>query len=371
MHASEKEDAAALEYLHRRLFQMDAGIATVMTTQIPGQWERTHESDLDYSKAPSDSASSSQDFLETYKPHILLWAGGRLKPNLLKTASRSGTRLVLVNSKARDFKPKGIRFLPDVIRRTLKLFSDFYAVNELAANQLNRMGISPNRIKLKGPLQRAAPMQVPPQNLPEKLLDAFIGRTLWLAASVSKTEATIALSAHQLVMRRDHRSLLILVPKREQDQLSIRKKAEKSGLRVACGQSDDLPDPMTQVFVSASPEDLYACYSLAPVVLLGQTLAANNAGLDPYPPATFGCALLFGPEISSHLERYKLLEECGAARMVSNVAELANAVNEITNPETSAKMAYAAWEMISKGADLTDTLIEEIIDHFDTLDRQT
>ena len=146
MHASEKEDAAALQYLYRRLFQMDAGIVTVMTTQIPEEWEKTQDYGLYYLTAPPDSASSSEDFLETHKPAILLWAGGSLKHNLLKKASLSGTRLVLVNSKAKDFKPKGIRFLPDVTRRTLKLFSEVYAENETAANQLNRMGISPNRI---------------------------------------------------------------------------------------------------------------------------------------------------------------------------------------------------------------------------------
>ena len=80
--------------------------------------------------------------------------------------------------------------------------------------------------------------------------------------------------------------------------------------------------------------------------------------------------MIFGSERSSHLARYELLNKCGAARIISNATELANAVNEITKPETSAKMAYAAWEMISEGADLTDALVEKIIQHFESLDRQ-
>ena len=350
---------------------MEVGISTVMTTEIAQFLGKAQAYGISYQKVPSEAASGLQSFLKTYNPHILLWAGGQLKPNLLKHASRTGTRLVLVNSKATDFKPKGFRLMPDVTRRTLKLFSEFYAINEKAAHQLNRMGIAPNRIRLKGALQRAAPIQLPLHSLPEKLLSAFTSRTIWLAACVSEAEAGIALSAHQIIMRHDHRSILIIVAKREQDQLSIQKKVQKSGVRVAFGRSSDFPDPMTQVFVAASPADLCAYYSLAPVVFLGQTLAATSIGLDPYLPAAFGCALLFGPKISSHVERYTLLNRCGAARVIENATELANAVNNITNPETCAKMAYSAWEMISEGAELTDTLIEEIISHFDNLDRHT
>ena len=47
------------------------------------------------------------------------------------------------------------------------------------------------------------------------------------------------------------------------------------------------------------------------------------------------------------------------------VESLGAAIVEITNPEQSASMAYAAWNIISEGAELTDTLVEQIVEHFD------
>ena len=370
VHASEQEDAAALKYLCHRLMQMDMGAEVVMTTPASQTFEKLESKGLKHIKISQDTSSFSQEFLNSFYPPVLIWAGGNLKPNLLSAAASLGMKMVLVNAKSSDFKPRGIRILPDTTRKTLRLFSEFYAINETAANQLNRMGISPYLIKVKGPLQRAGAIPITSEEFSEKLMTAFAGRTLWLAAYVSEAEANITLSAHRMVMRHDHRSLLLVVPQNQEDHQKIREKAEKAGLRVSSGKSGDIPSLMTQVFVSPSPEDLFACYALAPVAFLGQTLHSNRPALDPYTPATFGCALLYGSKVAPYLERYNLLAKQGAAQIVSDAISLAKAVSHVISPETSAKMAFSAWEVISEGSNLTDAILEDLLDHFERLDRQ-
>jgi 3-deoxy-D-manno-octulosonic-acid transferase len=369
LHAGEQADIAALNYLSHRLLQMDSGAIIVITSSFQNGGNLTQETGIHHIDAPSDSGSSVQDFLNVWRPHTLIWAGGNLRPTLLRVAAQSGVRMVLVNSKATDFKPKGFRILPDVTRKTLRLFSELYAVDELAATQLNRMGVTPNRIKLKGHLQSAAAMPIASNEITEELLSTLTGRTLWLAACVSSFEAKVAFEAHQLVMQRDHRSLLLLVPSKDTDQQIFLRMAEAAGLRAACGAEGALPNAMTQVYIAGSYESLTACYRLSPVAFLGQSMDNNARGLDPFVPAAFGCALLYGPNVSDYEERYSGLAKRGAARMISNTDTLAQAISQISNPEQSAKMALAAWEMISEGAELTDALVEKVLDHYDEMGR--
>ena len=75
--------------------------------------------------------------------------------------------------------------------------------------------------------------------------------------------------------------------------------------------------------------------------------------------------MLYGPEIKIFIDRYSRLAEQGAAQIVEDVKTLGAAIVKIANPEQSAAMAYAAWNIISEGAELTDTLVEQIVRHFD------
>ena len=278
--------------------------------------------------------------------------------------------MILANFKATDFKPKGLRLLPDVTRKNLRLFSQLYAVDELAANQLNRMGVASNRIILKGALQNASVIPDAPQVLTEEPLSTFTGRTLWLAACVSSNEAKVALEAHQIVMRRDHRSLLILLPGEGIDRQNFLQRAESAGLRVACRSERVLPDTLTQVYVTDSCDSLSACYRLCPVAFLGQSMDQRAKGIDPFVPAAFGCALLYGPNVSFYEERYSRLTKDGGALMIQSAATLAQAVSHLSNPAQSARMALAAWKTISAGAEVTDALIDMALTHCDAIGSQ-
>ena len=369
LHAGEASDIAALNYLAHRLLQIDNSALIVMTSQPSDLPSPSEDSGVHNVEVPEESGTSVRHFLNIWTPHTLIWAGGKLRPTMLRVATNSGVKMILANSKATDFKPKGFRLLPDVTRKSLRFFSEIYAIDELAANQLNRMGVAANRIKLKGALQSAAVMPNAPQALTEELLSTLTGRTLWLAASVSTHEAKVALEAHQLVMQRDHRSLLLLVPCKGIDRQIFVQLAGAAGLRVACGAEGNLPDAMTQVYVADSYETLSACYRLSPVAFLGQSMDEETKSLDPFVPAAFGCALLYGPNVSLYKERYSLLSKEGGARMIRNAETLAQAVNHMSNPAQSAKMALASWEMISEGAELTDTLVETVLAHYDALRR--
>ena len=227
------------------------------------------------------------------------------------------------------------------------------------------MGVVPGKIEIKGPLQQATPIPFLTKEVDQDLSVACMGRMVWLAASVTKNEAQIVLKAHSLVMRQSHRSLLILVPEVTESEPDIVQMTQELGLSYSVQSAGEVPDRNTQAFICASQKDLYSWYALAPVAFIGQSLYSRKGGLDPYPPAAFGCALLHGPDVSSFLDRYSRLAEQSAARLVNDVESLGAAIVEISNPDQSATMAYAAWNIISEGAEMTDALMEQIVEHFD------
>jgi 3-deoxy-D-manno-octulosonic-acid transferase len=368
LHASDQPNFLSLEYLSHRLLQSGTEAQTVITTPHPDnhrQMVDAARTDLKIIETPAETQSAIQSFLNQYRPEFLIWSGGEFKASLLKAAAARGITMLLANSRAADFPSQRLRFLPDANRRALKGFEQYYAVDASAAHQLNRMGVSPSRIKIKGALQQTTPIPFLTKDLNPDLTEACMGRMVWLAACVTKTEAEIVLQAHRLVMRQSHRSLLILVPASKESEPEIVRMVQKLGLIHKAQSAGDVPDANTQAFICASSEDIHSWYALAPAAFLGQSLSAGKGGLDPYPPAAFGCALLYGPGVSSFMDRYSRLAEQGAARIIKDADSLGTAIVQITNPEQSAAMAYAAWNIISEGAELTDALVEQIVEHFD------
>jgi 3-deoxy-D-manno-octulosonic-acid transferase len=60
---------------------------------------------------------------------------------------------------------------------------------------------------------------------------------------------------------------------------------------------------------------------------------------------------------------YARLDAAGAARQVRDVTTLVTAVTDLSRPDRRAPMAYAAWELSSSGADVTDKALALILDH--------
>jgi 3-deoxy-D-manno-octulosonic-acid transferase len=369
MHANDQPNFASLEFLSHRLLQSGIEARTVITSPLPESSLRTEEAEfaeLTVIEPPVETHAAIQSFLNEYQPNFLIWSGGCLRASLLRASAMRGITMILANIRITDFPTQRLRFLPDANRRALRAFSRYYAVDTSGADQLNRMGVVPSKIEIKGPLQQATPIPFLTRELDQDLTAACMGRMLWLAAAVTKNEAQIVLQAHCLVMRQSHRSLLILVPESPESEPDIVQIVKDLGLSYSVQSAREVPDSNTQAFICASQKDLYAWYAIAPVAFLGQSLSLKKkGGLDPYPPAAFGCALLHGPDVTSFMGRYSRLTEQGAAQIVKDVESLGTAIVEITNPEQSASMAYAAWNIISEGAELTDTLVEQIVEHFD------
>jgi len=74
---------------------------------------------------------------------------------------------------------------------------------------------------------------------------------------------------------------------------------------------------------------------------------------------------LHGPYITNFVDIYQRLTDVRAARLVSRGETLAQAVDDLMNPDKAAAMANAAWEVSSVGAVVTDQALDLLLDTID------
>ncbi|MCP4248150.1 MAG: hypothetical protein GY778_13985 [bacterium] len=105
-------------------------------------------------------------------------------------------------------------------------------------------------------------------------------------------------------------------------------------------------------------------YRLSPISFVGGSLEPVG-GHNPFEPAALGSAILHGPYVLNFVDIFQRLAEAKASRLVTAPDTLAEAVNDLLNPDRAAEMAHAAWEVCSAGADVTDKALDMLFDHLD------
>ena len=122
---------------------------------------------------------------------------------------------------------------------------------------------------------------------------------------------------------------------------------------------------MTQVILSAVPEDLGLWQRVSPVTFMGSSLERGAGGADPLIATALGSAVIHGPFVHSQQQLYDQLDRAGAARTVRSATELGDAVVELLAPDQAANMALAGWQIVTEGAPQADHLIDMIQDYLD------
>ncbi len=107
-------------------------------------------------------------------------------------------------------------------------------------------------------------------------------------------------------------------------------------------------------------------YRLSPVSLMGGSLAPVG-GHNPFEPAALGSAILHGPHVANFADIYARLAAANATRAVEG-ATLGATLAEVLEPDVAARMAHAAWEVCSEGAEVTEKAMDLLFAMLDGVD---
>lgn len=225
---------------------------------------------------------------------------------------------------------------------------------EAAARALASMGADPARIAPPGRLRELA---AAPEGAEDprraRLAAALSGRPVWFAAAVPEGEMGAVLTAHDAVLRRAHRAILILQAET----------APPETLR-GTGTLDGIPGEDARIVLARGADPPELSHRLAAVSYIGGGFS-GGLRLPPGPAAALGSAILHGPSLGAQAAAMAPLALAGATARVPRPSALGDAVERHLSPDRAAALAEAAWAAVTEGAETTDRLAALIVDALD------
>ena len=322
-----------------------------------------HIVDLQTEVLPLDNPTSVGAFLREWRPDLAVVSRKPLPPRLSQNAAEK-MPLILVNFDGSGGTAGPWQKVLGAERRVLRQFSHILVPDEEVAQAVRRSGAETSRVEVTGWLQECMP-PLPCDQSEHDRLSAFLGgRPLWLAAGTVADEEPEILRAHRQVSRLSHRLLLVLLPDDPKRGARLAGHLVSEGWAVALRSEGDLPVDDAQIYIADKPDEFGLWYRLAPLSFMGASLV-RGPGRDPFEAASLGSAVLSGPNVQGFRDAYERLGIAQAAKLVRNADQLAKAVEALLAPHHAAAMAHAAWELASRGAEVTDRLIDLVITSLD------
>ncbi|MEQ3643224.1 MAG: glycosyltransferase N-terminal domain-containing protein [Paracoccus sp. (in: a-proteobacteria)] len=317
---------------------------------------------------PGDDPALVSQVLDRARPRAVLLLGTDLPPALIAAAVARQIPVILA-----EFRLTGSDLgwgLHARMRR--QLLSQMRAVMVCDATSLDlarRMGLGAGDLAMTGPVSEIREPLRCSETERASMAQQMNGRHAWFAASLPPAEEQAILSAHQAALRRSHRALLIIAPDDPRRIDGLARDIEACGLTVARRSEDEDFGDEIQVLLTDGPTEMGLWYRLAPVSFMGGTLSGDaDAMRHPFEPAALGSAIVHGPRAGPHATEWQQLTGAHAVRQVRTADDLAQAVTELTQPETIATLASNAWMVSTGGADVAIRIADRVIAALDPVE---
>ncbi|MFN3722958.1 MAG: 3-deoxy-D-manno-octulosonic acid transferase [Paracoccaceae bacterium] len=359
LHAPTAETAKGMLELAARL--TDQARCTVLLTCSAGPLAASGPIQ---SPPPIDQQVEVRAFLDYWKPQILIFSDGELRPGLLHEAGERGLPLLMVDGRAPYLLKERDGWFPGLMRSALQGFSHVLTIDEPSARAFRKGGAALSSVSAVGRLEEdsaALPCLEAERAALAKLLAT---RPVWLAVGLPEAEESAIIEAHRAAQSLAHRLLLIIAPEFPSRAGALaRRLADDEGWIVAERVADQEPEPDVEVFVADGMSELGLWYRLAPITFMGGSLAGQGCVRNPMEPAALGSAILYGPRPGIFGTTFGRLGAARAARAVGSASDLGEALSDLLSPDRAARLAQAAWMVASDGAEVTDrvvTLVRQI-----------
>lgn len=344
---SHPEQLTAIETLGRKLSEDGDPIQLVATLR---EWELS----------PSDRAlpepkgkENIRKFLKHWKPVMVIWLRGDLDLVLLEEIRAAHIPGILVDAHGEGLDGVPGSWVPGALRSAVSGFEAVLTLDNAAADRLIRAGAQSENILVTGAMEDSEPA-LPCDEEERNTLSKAIGtRPVWLAAGAKLDEWSDLSRAHKNASRRAHRLLLVVVPDNADEAARFAELLGGDGFHVTMRSAEDDPADTTQIHVVDTDEEIGLWYRVSPITYIGGTLYGGGCR-DPFEATALGSAALYGPQIAPFQKHAARLNAAGASRLIRSGDDLGPVVESLLSPDVTAELAHAAWDVTSRGADVTN-----------------
>ena len=364
-HAAETDNIPALVQLAARAKAHRPGLHLLITVTNPYMQPDNLPDYAILDVIPKDQMSECQAFLAHWRPDVGVWHTGHLRSTLLSASRQLKLPLLLVDATEEGFTENRLPWARRSDKSALSSFELLFVNSANVGRRLARIGADPDLIEVTGRLQEGCAALSCDEETRTDMAETLAPRPIWLAAMIQPDEFPTVIEAHRQAIRAAHRLMLILVPNKPEEGDDMVASLSEQGLRYIRWSDGGFPEETTQVLVADTYGEMGLWYRLSPVTLMGSSLTSGHGGRDPYEPAALGSAILYGPNVTRHIQSYSRFARAGAARIVRDASTLSSAVLRLNAPDQAASMAQAAWEVATEGAEVTDRVLERLEDILD------
>jgi 3-deoxy-D-manno-octulosonic-acid transferase len=368
VHAVSVGEVQAAQPLVGELRRRHPACRVLITTVTPTGAARARllfGNDVQLCYVPFDLPGSVRRFFDRVQPKLAMILETELWPNLYGECGRRSVPLVLASARVSPRSIGKYRRLMSLFRRTLSHGIVIAAQSEADADRFRSIGADPARTHVTGNIKFDFQ---PPAGIEERgrhWRDLNLsGRPVWVAGSTHEGEEAIVLDAHRQVLARFPDALLILVPRHPQRFEPVRDLLAKRRETTVFRSRGDIVEPHTRVLLGDTMGELMMFYAASDVAFVAGSLAPIG-GHNLLEPASVGRPVLTGPHNFNGEEIAQLLVDAGAARIVANTRQLAQAVVALLGDAERRKVMGAAGRAVldsNRGAlDRLLTLVDPLL----------
>lgn len=309
---------------------------------------------------PLDFSFVVSRVLRRVKPSLIVLVELEVWYNLVRTATRRGIPVAVVNGRLTARSARRLELLGGPVRR---MFSDLAwvgAQDETIASRFVRLGARADRVEVTSSLKWDSATiadEVEGVQALRRALGIDPSRSLWVCGSTGPGEEVMILQAYQRILKRCHSMapgdvdaategiadkppLLAIVPRKPErfDEVAsriqragftcLRRSDHADGTARADERARANPPSTAAVFLGDSMGELRKFYSLADVVFVGRSLVPMG-GSDPMEVAALGKPMVCGPHMDNFRSAVEALVAADAVRIVPSPDALAPVIREL------------------------------------------
>lgn len=301
----------------------------VMTTVTPTGADRVTSlfgGRVKHCYVPYDTPGAVRRFFERIRPCVAVVLETELWPNLYRECGHREVPLVLASARISPRSVGRYRWVKRLVGDALSHGVVIAAQSQEDADRFLSLGAAPERTWVTGNIKFDIELDERQQTLGRALRQQQLaGRPTWIAASTHEGEEEIVLTAHERVLAKEPRAVLILVPRHPErfervanqirsHELSFARRSEHGEL-----QADD------RVYLADTLGELIGLYAAADVAFVAGSLVPIG-GHSLLEAAAVGTAMVAGPH--NHNAQYiaDKLVAAGGLEIVANGDALADRV---------------------------------------------
>ena len=276
---------------------------------------------------PYDLPDAVDRFVSSIKPALLVVMETEIWPNLFHTCKKNNVPVVIANARMSEKSCNGYNRLSTLTRKTLSNVSFVIAQAQQDADHFVMLGLDKNRIKVSGSIKFDIEF---PEIIRERsaLLhrDLFLNRPVFIAASTHAGEEQIILSAFGKILYQHPDCLLIIAPRHPDRAGKIAEISAQSGFVTVRKSQNPKIDDRVMVYLLDTLGELPEYYAASDLAFVGGSLIPHG-GHNMLEPACLGIPVITGPYNHNFSEISVMLQNAGAAWIVSDSDQLVNQVN--------------------------------------------